>query len=175
VQQAQQNSDELIQFRGRGVAWSRYSLPLWIVIHPDLEPWRHIIKQEANAWNARLGFPIFRLGSELPAEHNQGSVVPFRPIWDQNPHTRLYFGAQSNILASPVYLPHLRHLDPAIHSRVVAHELGHVLGLTHDADDPISLMYPQALPLDWAVQSDDVQALRDKYGRPRQQEKSSRP
>ena len=159
---------EFIQFRGNDVGWPKHALPLWITIHSDLEPWRPLIEEEAAAWNKRIGATVFRIVRRSLSADGDGAVVPFRPVWDQNPHTRLFFSAESEILASPIYLPHINRLrNLVVRRRVVAHELGHVLGLAHDIDDPFSLMYPTALPIQWRVTANDISALKKKYGGPR--------
>jgi len=165
-----------IKFRGRDVGWSKHALPLWITIHPDLEPWRPLIEEEADAWNKRIGVTIFRIATKSLTVNDAGSVIPFRPVWDQSPHTRLFFGKKAQILAGPVYLPHIERIrNYYVRQRVIAHELGHVLGLNHDTENPSSLMYPVALPIDWEVTKHDLLILKKKYGPRRQRRRDPSP
>lgn len=49
--------------------------------------------------------------------------------------------------------------------RTMMHELGHALGLRHDDNDRMSLMYPYMANTPWHVTSEDIEHLRLLYGK----------
>jgi hypothetical protein len=150
-----------IQRNGHEVSWSKSALPIWIDFKPGTEQWREIIEKEAMAWNDRLAQEVFKIMVAPLSDDVRGSVIQIRPVFNHNPHTKLWFSKTGMIIAGLVCLPPIG--NEYIKKRVAAHELGHILGLDHDPDLPASLMYPNALFDWWTVSPYDVGILRDKY------------
>lgn len=65
-----------------------------------------------------------------------------------------------------LWLDRTQKWDAKLFRAVMAHELGHVLGLDHRADDRTSVMYPQVTSVD-AFSPADVADLRKLYGPPK--------
>ncbi len=68
---------------------------------------------------------------------------------------RIQWDHQCRVLRADIYVQ--PGLPAATRTAVVAHELGHVLGLAHD-DDPGSVMHPDADPY-WVIREEDAEAI----------------
>jgi len=153
----------LIQRNGHDIAWSQAALPLWIEIKPEAEPWRALIESEILLWNRQIGFPILGILEKPMEEVERGSIVQIHLTLDpnQDPHTKLWYGKEGQILLGMIFLTPVQ--NEFIQRRVIAHELGHLLGLAHDPELPKSLMYPVAKYDWWAVTPNDIGVLQKKY------------
>lgn len=153
----------LIQKNGQDVAWSKGSLPLWVEISHDVAPWRELIESEIELWNRQLGFPALRVLTKPLTSFDRGSVVQIHLTAEpgKNPHTKLWYTDKGEMLLGMIFLSPVN--NEFIQRRVIAHELGHLLGLDHDPDLPGSLMYPSAKQDWWSVTPNDLLILRNKY------------
>lgn len=137
-----------VEETGKDIHWDRAAIPLVIFVHPSAAMWIFHTRKAVNIWNKQLGFEAFKVSIELHGEagaflESSPGIVPLMgfPI-DQgcdglmgcNPHTlQRALKLDGSIVATSIWMP--SDLTVAIMPDaylLVLHELGHVLGLTHD-------------------------------------------
>jgi len=151
-------------------------LPVLIFYRAPLTGWLQPLKDAISWWNHSLTAPgednstgPFMLmgpasGQNFITALERGEagmlLVAVRPR-EADPTvqglTRLRVAADGAILSSPIYV--FSDVQPELRTRVLAHELGHVLGLAHD-EDPTSVMYAQAIPGPFVLAEEDRAHLR---------------
>lgn len=138
-------------------------------VEPDAAPWAPTIRLAADATQTQLGIPgeLYRVrlmgAVETDAKRERGpgfSEVLVR----QDPHlvigavegryeTLAHFrprvGSACGIVGGWLTLPPIERVDDSLRVLAVQHELGHTLGLDHDAL-PTSIMFPD-VALDWRL------------------------
>lgn len=165
------------------IRWEATRLPLLVVLADEVleRDWLESFSEAASVWNRRLGqtaFVIFRgvptevLETFLPGgEHASGAsgVVPVLYEPDSpNPVTVFDHETQTgSMLRAAVLLP-WRTRDDRAAFLIALHELGHVLGLSHDKEAH-SIMYP-AIGDRWrpmpSITASDLCVLREAYDLP---------
>lgn len=153
---------------GERVHHSKQNLPLMVVWAPEMGGWLDSIRWCVDWWNEQVGTTVFIVGGQVQGEEaaafGQGApgIVPLMPKGrDAKPHTSLRVQANGLVLASPVFLDSER--DEFFQRKILAHELGHCLGLAHD-DSSDSVMYPEiANPLYIKLSRQDRKLLQRWY------------
>lgn len=143
------STELLISSNGQchGIDWG--TSPLSIIIQE--EEFAPVVAKAMTFW-----YPCF-----VPAE-SFPEILIFE--WDKEDH------ALTTVPVTEQCLPRLAFValpkDPPL--RMVAHELGHVLGLAHDPDDPKSVMFPYIYgrlssndPNTFEVQDIDIEMIRN--------------
>ncbi len=141
-------------------------LPL-IIIAEDKEL-KLAAMMAANWWTTQLGRPVAVVAVEGPEVHVEGpglkGVVSLRWVDSTGEigmgHTR-WLIRDEVIVASPIAVD--RRLNTRL-ALVVAHEMGHALGLGDDREG-YNIMAHSVRGLGWRVTEQDLAALRDTYGR----------
>jgi len=157
---------------GKPLHHARRHIPIIVVHSPDAYAWAASIEEACKWWNARSKLTLFVYQGESPSEEFTQSlfagapgmtVVTAREGGDaRDAHTHLQFNRKGEIIAAPIRLD----LDtPAgLRARVIAHELGHVLGFAHDPEITNSVMHPTALPGVFNLTGADLVRLIEWYG-----------
>lgn len=124
--------------------WDRQAFPLDVrlvmnqEVISDEEHARHVLQGAIDEWNSQLGFEAFRLTAGEPGEVNLiwGSIS-----WESNDGGATSHYRMGGAQLATVHIFAIYGAD--LPTRVVFHELGHVIGLAHDnfQDSP---MFPAA-------------------------------
>ena len=144
--------------------WEPASIPL-IMVATDQVLVDHLT-QAATFWNGLVGLELVSVlqVDTLPVIAD-GRIVPvsFTPIMNAPTRvglTKFALGSRCELLRAEVTI--LTTTRPEIFPQVVAHEVGHVLGLAHsyEAGD---LMWPETSPGPMIVAPETIDALQDAY------------
>lgn len=153
------------------VSPKHYPIKLWVDsnFEPEDAKWVH---WAAGAWNEALGFKAFAFESlDVPIDLHHLLRLPFK-----GPYTPITYLHPSDdpdgdtAGLTPFNITPHNHpwgamvlFKPGMGKamRVVAlHELGHLLGLEHDEDNVLSVMYPVATPFSVMFEKDDLEYVR---------------
>lgn len=154
--------------------WRPETLPLMITPTLGAEPWAELLEPETWRLNRELGFtaaivlPVYDGSMEELADAGTAGIVPiFIDMEEHNPTTHLRCDdATGRIHQAWITVQPVEYYDPAGRSPMIRHELGHVLGLDHDAC-PDYLMYykwSSDRPTNAWFDALDLKALRQTYG-----------
>jgi len=132
--------------------WDHY--PIIVNAQPDM-----IIEtlEAIESFNAQLGFRLFAF--EVSSRRPDIDVVyrGYHPYaWAEAAHYSRGGRDYAKVLA-------YGNLPEANRSDVILHELGHLVGLRHDAETTLSLMYPAEASRVAFVERQDILALRAIY------------
>jgi hypothetical protein len=150
--------------------WSRDVLPISVWLGPGLTSvHRQGFYNARMAINAAIGRQVLDFGTALPGAMNLNRLL--------RGHMAIVAGAFSEGAAAST--SHKWHpdtgeilsamigveliLEQGMADGIMQHELLHVLGLTHDNDDPDSIMYP-SYRAGQRITAGDLDRLRDVYG-----------
>ena len=117
---------------------------------PELEP--HLSAAIAQ-WNAWLGWPMF-VRTEIAYDVAIVCMLP-HILWAGMASLKI----EADVMVGAVFL---YGYHPDEETKIILHELGHLLGLAHDVD-PESLMHQGGSAS--VPQRADIEALRDLYGK----------
>lgn len=169
-----------IQFRqgdvSRSVTWPRSDLPINLYVNPNALSWLPFIMIAAKGWNDVVGVNVFVVTTQdcVCRINCFGLGVPKDPIvfisesavkvGNEGGHAILHHDSNANIRCADLVF--MNDVEDNLRSKVVAHELGHTLGLDHDEIEE-SVMYFGGQALQWgmdAVTQKDSELLRETYG-----------
>lgn len=112
-------------------------------------------------WNQQLGFPVLRYaGEELPEGDDAEGILVFTRFEDG-----LLLGQAFPVWTGKVFIcgAGVFQNTPQVDQTAI-HEVGHCLGLAHDADNDGSVMYPYMTGKPYRATPADREALRKLYG-----------
>lgn len=156
----------IIDADGDPLRWSKFHIPLLIVVRPDVAFWTLTFRYAIDLWNERTGIDLFVWGGiseneALGVEPGPGIIaIESAPDNGSAFHTRLTVAEDGEIRAAPIRVtgtPSDVNAD-----RIATHELGHVLGLAHD-DYRSSVMFPRAVSDSFEITDKDVETLQEWY------------
>lgn len=135
-----------------GVWWSR--VPVTLTVDPSAEQWRDLVVTAVDWWGPQL----LRL---VPNDAPTDTIIVAHPDMIGGAVTNLSVDMLTCEAANAVVV--LPVVPDEWAARMVAHELGHVLGLDHDPDMPESVMYPTTAPGTYFATLADRERLRIRY------------
>lgn len=133
--------------------------PIRVLLAPDLDTYTPVVRAAMRMWNDQAGCKVF---VEADAAYDARFVFikddpcPGTTVADKETLARVHFCDDGT---ADIDVERLDEIQLAY--EIVAHELGHVLGLAHD---PVGLMAPGARPLTLVYPSEkDTLAVRARY------------
>lgn len=168
------NGGRLTTPAGFELYWRAEAFPLQVQIHPYFsEEEYQIMKRGAEVWNREVGLTVIEVLPRTPDfddSYEHYGHIAFEPARLGRTSTgSKTFGSTrfSRVLGTLGELGYSRilidfsilHLPETLES-VTTHEIGHALGLAHDPNDYVSVMFPYNHGLTYYVQPADVQAIR---------------
>jgi predicted Zn-dependent protease len=149
--------------------WEPEHLPIAIVLDETLSlGWNDAVVQAIAFWNRSLGIDVFNfLGDvEEPAVFcsNSPGIVPVMPrLHDKHDAATFlrYDEDTGRIMSAPIFVD--PNADQKLRYRVMAHELGHALGLAH-FDAPVSVMFYKAMTGEFTLTNTERDLLKSWYG-----------
>lgn len=155
----------------RPLHWAREHMPVVVLTDVDAFGWSSEVEAGCKWWNAQVGLPLFVYQGEVPtaayaaavlALERPGTVlVQIRAGTEGGGHTRLqYVRERGELGAAPISVG--GDTPIGLRPRVIAHELGHALGLAHD-EAQTSVMAPVADGTPYYVTTADRQLLHRWY------------
>lgn len=158
----QKSNAQLTTADGKLLRWPKASLPLFLIYPPHDPELQAAVSAGANLWNLVAGSTLFITTEQPDATVTGGpGMVLVSRLAGAAGHTRLQHGPDGEILTAPVTID--TKVPAELLRRVVAHELGHVLGEDHSVS-PRDVMYPRALPGPFEVSAATRIALKSVYG-----------
>lgn len=149
---------------GRAIAtWDH--LPVLVIAEDSLA---EETSEAVEAWNSWLGFDVFRYD---PKCNDKCDVVVFRN--GDLPGVAAMAGFLTIEGRQVGTVRVFNGLESDDRSDIMAHELGHLLSLRHDADNPRSVMHPSSSPRVPYLEQRDRKALRRKYVHGRSNDKAA--
>lgn len=143
--------------------WSPWDLPVAVYVDESAADWIPAVRRAASMWDAAAGRAVFDVRKGTPAVYGffrralaggrdepSGTAIVVSgatelPLQDDGDgHAKVRFDpATCRIGWAAVRLPDGEELPETVRTAAAAHELGHVLGFTHDPD-PRSVMHETA-------------------------------
>lgn len=151
---------------GLPLYWALNQYPLTLVIRPEIPTeLRTRIVMAANVWNLVVGYTIFEIGPDRLTElSSRNTIVITGPLSESfGDHTLGLTSLGANVMSGVIQhaqMELLTNLSGPKAFQIALHELGHALGLAHDHEDPLSVMYPYYLTDKAILRENDIQYVK---------------
>lgn len=132
--------------------WKPGQIPLSIIIDEGSKEWTPEIREAAAWWNEQLGREVFLPIGMLTLSGGIVSVAPHDKPDGMVGWTMGKTGSSCGVV--------LLNGFAGNRLRAAKHELGHVLGLSHDYYDVKSVMWPQVESGEYGATKEDIALLR---------------
>lgn len=136
------------------VRWDKKYMPLRLIMTPGSGDWLSLFEMEGERWNDRTGLSLFQRPEGIEKDITRFSCAdegaPPDPVvfvhetigdgmGNGSAHARLRYDENCKLRCVDLYVP--GQVEDQFRKHVVAHELGHSLGLEHTEKEN-ALMYP---------------------------------